>query len=80
MDTCQSHPGDILIGYTDGISEAMNERDEEWEEDCFIAAAKAGTIYGAKETIEGIFRKADAFTGSAKQYDDMTLLVMQLTA
>jgi serine phosphatase RsbU (regulator of sigma subunit) len=30
--------------------------------------------------IEGIFRCADAFTGNAKQYDDMTLLVMKLAA
>jgi len=30
--------------------------------------------------IEGIFERADAFTGAAKQYDDMTLLVMKLSA
>jgi serine phosphatase RsbU (regulator of sigma subunit) len=28
--------------------------------------------------IQSIFREADAFTGAAKQYDDMTLLVMKL--
>jgi len=28
--------------------------------------------------IQEIFRAADAFTGSARQYDDMTLLVMKL--
>ena len=73
-------PGDIFVGYTDGISEAQNEQDDEWEEDRFIAAAKACAPGSAKEMIQGIFRKVDAFTGSAKQYDDMTLLVLKLAA
>jgi phosphoserine phosphatase RsbU/P len=78
MDTCHMHPGDIFVGYTDGISEAMNEQDEEWEEERFIGAAREGWGNCAKDMIEGIFRRADAFTGLAKQYDDMTLLVMKL--
>jgi sigma-B regulation protein RsbU (phosphoserine phosphatase) len=79
METCQLQAGDIFVGYTDGISEAMNEQDEEWEEERFIAAAREFSHGSAKEMIEGIFRRADAFTGDAKQYDDMTLLVMKLT-
>ena len=80
MEVCHMQPGDIFIGYTDGISEAMNERDEEWEEDRFIAAGRACSRCASKEMIEGIFERADAFTGAAKQYDDMTLLVMKLSA
>jgi sigma-B regulation protein RsbU (phosphoserine phosphatase) len=80
MESCQLQPGDIFVGYTDGISEAMNEQDEEWEEDRFIAASRAVANDASKAMIEGIFRRADAFTGAAKQYDDMTLLVMKLKA
>jgi sigma-B regulation protein RsbU (phosphoserine phosphatase) len=80
MESCQLQPGDIFVGYTDGISEAMNEQDEEWEEDRFIAAARAVAQEKSKAIIEGIFRRADAFTGAAKQYDDMTLLVTKLAA
>ena len=29
----QLEPGDLFLGYTDGISEAMNKADEEWGED-----------------------------------------------
>ena len=78
MDVCQLLSGDIFIGYTDGISEAMNEQDEEWEEDRFIAAARICSHGTAREMIDGVFRNADAFTGTAKQYDDMTLLAMKL--
>ena len=80
MDSFQMQAGDVFIGYTDGISEAMNEQDEEWEEERFIAAARVCEKLDAKHMIESIFRRADAFTGSAKQYDDMTLLVMKLAA
>ena len=56
----------------------MNERDEEWEEERFIAAARRAAGLKATQIIDAIFREADAFTGPARQYDDMTLLVMKL--
>lgn len=80
MEAFEMQPGDIFVGYTDGISEALNEQEEEWEEDRFIAAAKAACANPAKQVAEAIFRGADAFTGSARQYDDMTLLVMKIAA
>jgi len=78
MDVCEMQPGDLFIGYTDGISEAQNEREEEWEEDRFLAAARAVAGRSARQVVEAIFREADAFTGNAKQYDDMTLLTVKI--
>ncbi len=80
QDEVQLQPCDVFISFTDGISEAMNERDEEWEEERFIAAAQDCRGLDAMHIIRAIFRGADAFTGQAKQYDDMTLLVMKLAA
>ena len=77
-DECQLQPGDIFIGFTDGISEALNEQDEEWEEERFIAAANAARDRSPREIIDAIFAEADRFTGKAKQYDDMTLIVVKL--
>jgi sigma-B regulation protein RsbU (phosphoserine phosphatase) len=56
----------------------MNEQDEEWDDERFIAAVRLCARDGAKDMIQGIFRKADAFTGTAKQHDDMTLLIVKL--
>ncbi|HVW09452.1 MAG TPA: PP2C family protein-serine/threonine phosphatase, partial [Bryobacteraceae bacterium] len=78
MDVFEMRPGDLFIGYTDGISEAQNEREEEWEEDRFLAAARTAAGGSARQTVEAIFREADAFTGNAKQYDDMTLLTVKI--
>ncbi len=79
QDQCQLQPGDIFIAYTDGISEAMNEAEEEWEEDQFIGAAQKYRAQPSRQMIQSIFKAADVFTGAAKQYDDMTLLVVKVT-
>ncbi len=74
---CQLQPSDVLFLYTDGISEAMTETDEEWSDERFIESAKANTALDPARMIQAIFAAADAFVGTAKQYDDMTLLVLK---
>jgi phosphoserine phosphatase RsbU/P len=73
-------PGDILLAYTDGISEAMTTGDEEWGEDRMIAAARECRARPAAEMIERLIAAADAFTAGAPQHDDMTLVVMKVAA
>jgi phosphoserine phosphatase RsbU/P len=74
----QLRPGDLLLGHTDGISEAMTAADEEWGEERMQAAAEAVRDLPAKDVVDALFRAADAFTAGAPQYDDMTLLVLRL--
>jgi len=76
QQTLQLLPGDTLLGFTDGFSEAMNRRDEEWGEDRMIAEAQAGG--SAEEILQRLFRAADAFTADAPQHDDMTLVVLRM--
>ena len=71
-------PGDLLILYTDGISEAMTNDDEEWGEDRMIASASAIRSQSADDVLQAMFKDADAFTAGAPQHDDMTLLVLRL--
>jgi sigma-B regulation protein RsbU (phosphoserine phosphatase) len=71
-------PGDLLIAYTDGISEAMTADDEEWGEDRMLDATPRYPSALASEVMEKVFRAADEFTAGAEQHDDMTLLVMKL--
>ncbi|HMG03456.1 MAG TPA: SpoIIE family protein phosphatase [Edaphobacter sp.] len=72
-------PGDVLIAFTDGISEAMNAAEDEWGEERMVAAARAllDRLEGAtsRQLIQDILKAADQFTGGAPQHDDMTLLV-----
>ena len=71
-------PGDILLAFTDGISEAMNASEDEWGEDRMIAEAQAHAGLNAEELLQRLFRAADAFAAGAPQHDDMTLVVLRL--
>lgn len=71
-------PGDLVLLYTDGISEAMTLEDEEWGEDRLIEAADCCWDKSAEDILDHLFRDADAFTRGAPQHDDMTMLVLKL--
>ncbi len=73
------HPGDLLLAYTDGISEAMNFVQEEWGEEAMILAAQHAADGTAEEIGKAIFAAADVFAGKASQHDDMTVLVMKFS-
>jgi len=74
---CMLSSGDLLLTYTDGISEAMTDADEEWGEERMLAAAQAQHGHSAQQVLEHLFTEADRFTGKAPQYDDMTLLILK---
>ncbi|MDP8979730.1 MAG: SpoIIE family protein phosphatase [Acidobacteriota bacterium] len=76
---CQLEPGDVLVGFTDGISEAMTADDEEWEEERMLAALDACKHRSAAEMIDSVMAAADAFTAGAPQHDDMTLVVVKIS-
>ena len=73
-------PGDLLLLYTDGISEAMTHDDEEWGEERMIEAARTVQNKGAGDVLQAIFAAADKFTAGAPQHDDMTMLILKLDA
>jgi phosphoserine phosphatase RsbU/P len=70
--------GDLIVLYTDGITEAMNGDGE-----CFGDARLASLIgqhadLSADELRERILREIDSFTESALQQDDMTMVVLRV--
>ena len=73
------HLGDVLLAYTDGISEAMNPAEEEWGEEAMILTAQQSCDGTADDIVKAIFAAADVFAGGASQHDDMTVLVMKVS-
>jgi len=71
-------PGDVLVAYTDGISEAMNPAGEEWGEQRLIETVRENRCETARVLIDRIMAAADAFVGGAAQHDDMTLVVVRI--
>jgi len=70
--------GDLLLLYTDGISEAMNPADEEWGEARLLAALRAAGEAPASALVERLFADADTFAAGADQHDDMTLVIVKV--
>ena len=71
-------PGDVMLAYTDGVSEAMNSADEEWGEERMIATAEGCAGVAAAEMIRRLIAAADAFAAGARQHDDMTLSALRV--
>lgn len=71
-------PGDLFLGFTDGISEAMNKDEEEWGEERLIPAVAAHARERAVDIVPGLIADADRFVSGAPQHDDMTLVVLKV--
>jgi serine phosphatase RsbU (regulator of sigma subunit) len=67
--------GDAVVLYTDGVTEAWHPRDEDYGEDRLIAAIAAAPRK-AGELLAHVEADLDAFTESAPQQDDVTILVL----
>jgi len=76
--SCLLRTGDLVVLFTDGISESMNPRDEEWGEDQLIECAKSCYGRPAGEALTRIMNAAEVFAAGASQHDDMTLVVLRL--
>jgi phosphoserine phosphatase RsbU/P len=70
--------GDLLVAFTDGISEAMNPADEEWGEERLAAAVRTRAGMKARGLLNALMDASDEFAAGAKQHDDMTLVVMRV--
>jgi phosphoserine phosphatase RsbU/P len=73
----QLQSGDVLVAFTDGVSEAMNSAYEEWGEDRLAGAVQRDPNIACRPLIELIMCAADAFVSGAPQHDDMTLVILR---
>lgn len=71
-------PGDILVLYTDGITEAMNLQRDQYSIERLQAQVKAHQDKPVNEMTKLIYADVKAFCGTAPQHDDETLLLVKL--
>lgn len=70
-------PGDILVLYTDGLTEAVNPARDEYGEDRLAQTLLTLRHQSALHIQQGLIAAVDAFAAAAPQHDDMTLLVLR---
>lgn len=73
----QVAPGDTVVFYTDGVTEAMNANHELFGEERLQATVAANAAAGATQTMAAIVEAVQDFTGNVPQSDDFTLCVMK---
>jgi sigma-B regulation protein RsbU (phosphoserine phosphatase) len=78
-DTISFKPGDFLLIYSDGITEAMNAENEEFGEERLIALMIKNRNQSANQLIKNVIASVQQFTGGKPQTDDMTLIVIRRT-
>lgn len=78
QETIQLQPGDLLVMYTDGVTEAQNAQGDEFGENRLLALV-AGNLRLTPAALKDAILAANAeFVGSAPQYDDLTLLIARV--
>ena len=70
-------PGDILILYTDGVTDAINLGEESFEMTRLQDVVLAHQTQSAAAIAEAIKAAVREFVGSAPQFDDLTLIVVK---
>jgi sigma-B regulation protein RsbU (phosphoserine phosphatase) len=74
------HAGDVFVFCTDGVFEAMNEQGEEFSAARLIQVVSETKRLPAKQIVEAIFRSVSDWRGDAAPNDDMTAVVVRVTA
>ncbi|WP_119071820.1 PP2C family protein-serine/threonine phosphatase [Aggregatilinea lenta] len=73
----QLEPGDVIVYYTDGLTESENPAGEPFGEDRLVEATRSVADRPAGEILRNITQALVAFMGTAPAFDDTTLMVVR---
>jgi phosphoserine phosphatase RsbU/P len=76
-ETVPLQPGDLIVVFSDGVSEAMNEAGEEYTDERLIACLTANYTRPLQEVLDTLFADVKAFCGDATQSDDITAVLVR---
>lgn len=71
------NPGDFIVFYTDGVTEATNEDQQLFSQERFEGVVMDLRKASAGEILSAVERAVADFTGATAPYDDITLLVVK---
>ena len=76
-DTIPMAAGDLLVAFSDGVTEAMSASGEEYGEERLMACVDANRQRSTREVLDAIFASVREFSVGAVQSDDVTALVFR---
>jgi sigma-B regulation protein RsbU (phosphoserine phosphatase) len=71
------YPGDMMVLYTDGVTEAPNPEEKEFSSARLADVVRALHTRTAREINDGILESVRRFTGETVQRDDLTLVTVK---
>jgi serine phosphatase RsbU (regulator of sigma subunit) len=71
------HPGDYVVLFSDGVTEARSPGDDEFGEERLLAELQARRGQPAREIVDAVFDAVERFMGEAPAADDITLVVLR---
>lgn len=77
-ETLELEPGDALVFYSDGLTEAMNEELEQFGEDRLAAAVERTDGLHAEATRDSILKEVSRFLKGGHSQDDLTIAVLRV--
>jgi sigma-B regulation protein RsbU (phosphoserine phosphatase) len=79
QETIQLHSGDLLVAYTDGVTEALDAAGEEFGEARLQDAIAAVAHLPADGVRDELVRTMQAWCAGAPQHDDLTFIVLKVS-
>ncbi len=73
----QLESGDCLLLHTDGVREALNEKEEEFGMERMSKSFRESAMLGAQAVLDRIQEELGQFTGEDRQMDDITLVAIE---
>jgi phosphoserine phosphatase RsbU/P len=76
-ETVSLNRGDVIIAFSDGVSEALNESGDEFTDERLLESIAAHQGKAPQELLDGVVAAVRAFCGGATQSDDMTIVIVR---
>jgi len=70
-------PGDVVVMFSDGVTEARSVADEEYGEDRLVGELMELRHLPAEAIVQAVFESVERFMGDAPAGDDITLVVLR---
>jgi sigma-B regulation protein RsbU (phosphoserine phosphatase) len=77
QEMVQLDPGDVVVVFSDGVSEAMSSVGEEFGDDRLLEVARAARGETVQAQVERLIAAVRVFTKGAPQSDDITVMVIR---
>ena len=71
------NPGEMLLLYTDGVTEAFNDCDEMYSDERLVEVLAGQAQSGAADTTQMLLRSVQDFAGNHGQSDDITIVALR---